>query len=70
MLVCAQDMASKQADLQKNVAPNTPQFKPVDTVHCFTGAFLRTATVAPVVAPANAIQIMSTDVTKIHFDGL
>jgi hypothetical protein len=40
--------------LQKKVAPNTPQFKPVEAAHCFAGAFFNTATVAPVVAPANA----------------
>lgn len=51
-------------NLQKNVAPKTPQFKPVETAHCFTGAFLRTAMVAPVVAPAKAMYI------KIDFNAL
>jgi len=54
----------EHANLQKNVAPNTPQFKPVDTAHCFAGAFLRTAMVAPVVAPAKAIQTMSFNDSK------
>ena len=40
--------------LQKKVAPNTPQFNPVETVYCLTGAFFNTAIVAPVVAPAKA----------------
>lgn len=41
-------------DLQKNVAPNTPQFNPVEILYCLTEAFFKTAIVAPVVAPAKA----------------
>lgn len=37
------------------MAPNTPQFNPVETAYCFTGAFFKTAIVAPVVAPAKPI---------------
>lgn len=55
-------------NLQKNVAPKTPQFKPVETVHCFTGAFLRTAIVAPVVAPAKAMYIKIDINTLLQID--